>query len=147
MVQEKIEMFEEFWIDIDTYYLGSAERFKRSIPNWDNDYGIYQQRARDYLPFIIFDSSIRTEVIKRMQEAGCGFVTEEEIVQREDIAQLWGERANEFILRRMHGSSHPYDLSVTHIPSDTSCPLKFSREIRRQYIKNMIEAGVEIVEY
>jgi hypothetical protein len=146
MFIESLEIFEKFWTDIDTYYLGPAKRFKRGIPNWDNDYGIYQKRARDYLPFIIFDSSIRTEVIKRMHEAGCSFVTQEEIVQRQDITQLWGKRANEFILQRRYGYSHPYDLLVFHVPLQELYIMRFPVEISRQYIKNMIEAGVEIVE-
>jgi hypothetical protein len=145
MVQEKIEMFEKFWTNTNRYFLGPSEIFNEIVSDWGHVYGIYYQEVLDYLPLVIFDSSIRMEVIKRMQEAGCGFVTQEEIVQRRDITQLWGKRANEFILQRKYGYSHPYDLFAFHVPLQEMYIMRFPVEISRQYIKNMIEAGVEIV--
>ena len=139
MTRENLKTFENFWIQVDKYYLGPVDIFVRVYPDWGEPYGIYRQDILGYTPFFIAESDIRSEVIRRMRDAGCSIITSENIEHRKDITQLWNSRKNEFILRPRYEFRHELDYMIKH--KLTGENLRIDDEA---IIKLMIEAGVEI---
>ncbi len=146
MNKETLSMYEKFWKETEMYYLGPVDIFLTVLPDWGQQYGVYIQEILGYIPMFIYDSEIRQEVIKRMLDAKSKLITKDDIIQREDITRLWGDRKHEFLLRR-YELNDKYLYGIVYRPFGTAIRIGYSGIKYTEIIKKMMEAGVEILDW
>ena len=145
----ELAQYKYFWTELNEFCLGPViDWFTQIVPDWDDDYGIFMITPMYYKPIFIHTRHLRNQIIQRMLEAGCKVIDMREMDARQDVTRLWTDRRHEFVLKSKGVNQRDeYDYIIIHKKTGGGVLVSYSIYKRRDVIKKMVEAGVEIIKW
>lgn len=147
---DKSQAYEYMWKQLDKFCLGPVpEKYGSQWFDENSKYCVYTIHILGYEPLTFFDARTSNIVVEHMLEAQVKIINQHEMNHRKDLTRLWGDRRHEFVLKSKGvNQKHDYDYIIIHKLSKQGVVTVgvLSEAERFELIKNMIDAGVEVID-